>query len=79
MESVLDYIGKAHVIIYSICWYILASLNSVYVVAQMAKRGFSFDKNDGKPLREASSAGWLRNNIHVYKRLSSTSFKNDAT
>ena len=32
MESVLDYIGKAHVIIYSICWYILASLNSVYEV-----------------------------------------------
>ena len=47
------------------------------IIAQMAWRGFSFDENGGKPLREASGARWLRNNIHVYMRISPTSFTDE--
>ena len=49
------------------------------VVAQMAKRGFSFNELDGKPLRDASKYYWLRNNIHVYRRLNPESFQEDST
>lgn len=48
------------------------------VVAQMLKRGFSFNESDGKPLRDASSAFWLRGNIHVYKRIDPASFMHDS-
>lgn len=47
------------------------------VVAQMVRRGFSFNANHGKPLRDASSAPWLRDNIHVYKRVDPKTFLHD--
>ena len=47
------------------------------VVAQMARRGFSFNAEHGKPLRDASGAGWLRDNIHVYRRVDPESFLHD--
>lgn len=47
------------------------------VVNQMKKRHFSFNSDHGKPLRDASSFYWLKQNIHVYRRTDPSTFQEE--
>ncbi|XP_059177302.1 uncharacterized protein LOC131956741 [Physella acuta] len=43
------------------------------VKEQMRRRGFEFSLESGEPLRKAASFMWLRQNVHVYNRVSPSS------
>ncbi|WAR00320.1 hypothetical protein MAR_024692 [Mya arenaria] len=46
-----------------------------YVIDVMANHGFSHDKNSSHTLQMASSFGWLRDNVNVFRRTNTTNLK----